>query len=799
MKLMQSILIIFCFSVYIYSCTSGTDQNQAYWISHPDFSNSEFGVYLFAKNINISDIQENTIIKVSADNRYRLFVNQQEVGFGPAIGDLENWKYETYDISSFLHKGKNQIVARVINWGNHKARFQQSTQTGFVIISETTPQLNTNSSWKVVKDSSYFPIPPVQGKHVRGGFLAPACDSVVFAFYNHTKKEMNTQSWAAAHQVEPAVFKNQETKAKWKLVPRDIPELEQKKEKFQALRKSPGIIIDSVDFEKKVKLVIEPNQKASILLDMGQLTTAFPVLKFSGGKNSTIKITYAEALFLKGQKDQNGKFIKEGQKKGNRNVVDDKLMIGYYDVIVPDGKQENEFSPMWFRTFRYVQLDFETKEQSLIIEDFYPVFTAYPFKQKAQFKTANATLDKIWDVSWRTARLCAWETYMDCPYYEQLQYIGDTRIQSLISLYITGDDRLMRNALLQYKQSMKGDSLPVSAYPAYGNGTPIPPFALFYTAMVHDYWMFKQDDKFIKSFLPEIDKILAWHEKYLADNYLLGETPYWNFVDWPEEWAWDPELNTGGIPAGAQTGNSSILSIQYIYALQRAAELFDYFQLPQKANYYRELSKKIATACYKLCWDEQKKLLADTPDKNIFSQHANVMAVLTDVIPADNQAKTMMKVVNDTSLIQCTYYYRYYLHQALQKADMGSLFIPLLTPWHEMLERGLTTFAEKPDPTRSDCHAWSAHPMKDFLSITCGIRPDSPGFKTIKIQPAPGKLSEIDAQMPHDLGTIYFKYRKNTQEIFQIQLPQGLNGTFIYKNQKQEIKGGENEIIIDNL
>ncbi|WP_372490084.1 hypothetical protein [Chitinophaga sedimenti] len=32
-------------------------------------------------------------------------------------------------------------------------------------------------------------------------------------------------------------------------------------------------------------------------------------------------------------------------------------------------------------------------------------------------------------MGWRTSRLCAYETYMDCPYYEQLQYIGDTRIR----------------------------------------------------------------------------------------------------------------------------------------------------------------------------------------------------------------------------------------------------------------------------------------------------------------------------------------------------------------------------------
>jgi hypothetical protein len=94
-----------------------------------------------------------------------------------------------------------------------------------------------------------------------------------------------------------------------------------------------------------------------------------------------------------------------------------------------------------------VQLEVQTKNEPLVINDLYSDFTAYPFQEKASFTSDNNRLKDIWNVGWRTARLCANETYMDCPFYEQLQYIGDARIQSLISLYVSGDDRLMRQAL----------------------------------------------------------------------------------------------------------------------------------------------------------------------------------------------------------------------------------------------------------------------------------------------------------------------------------------------------------------
>ena len=75
-----------------------------------------------------------------------------------------------------------------------------------------------------------------------------------------------------------------------------------------------------------------------------------------------------------------------------------------------------------------------------------PYFTAYPFEERAKFDSGDPDLDKIWDISWRTARDDAHETYMDTPYYEQLQYVGDTRIQALISYTVAGDDRLGRQA-----------------------------------------------------------------------------------------------------------------------------------------------------------------------------------------------------------------------------------------------------------------------------------------------------------------------------------------------------------------
>jgi hypothetical protein len=58
------------------------------------------------------------------------------------------------------------------------------------------------------------------------------------------------------------------------------------------------------------------------------------------------------------------------------------------------------------------------------MEDLRGIYTGYSFERKLHFDGGDAELQRIFDVGWRTATLCAYETYVDCPYYEQLQYVG---------------------------------------------------------------------------------------------------------------------------------------------------------------------------------------------------------------------------------------------------------------------------------------------------------------------------------------------------------------------------------------
>lgn len=763
------------------------DHWKAEWITHPSESRLEYGVFHFRKNFELKDQSREFIIHVSADNRYRLFVNGKAVCLGPARGDPEHWPYESIDIAAFLKPGNNLLAAVVWNFGELKPWAQFSIKTAFIVQGNSASEeiVNTDTSWKVIKNPAYSPA-SAGAKETYGQFVVVGpCDRVDAALYpwGWETPGFDDHAWLTPLTLDVAHPQGVGTDINWVMTPRRIPLLEQIHQRFASVRRTSGDPPPEGFLLGKTNWTIPANQKVMVLFDQKILTTGYPELLVSKGKGSRIKLTYSESLF-----DSNGQ-------KGNRNEIEGKTMVGYSDYFLPDGLPDRLFRPLWFRTWRYLQLEVATGEEPLVINNFSSEFTAYPLKENAVFESDQAGLKQIWDVGWRTSRLCANETYYDCPYYEQLQYVGDTRIQALISLYVSGDDRLVRNAILNFDESRFSEGLTRSRYPS-SSPQVIPPFSLYWVDMVHDYWMLRDDPEFIKSFLQGIDNVLGWFSKRIDRRTgMLGKVEYWNFVDWAVEWPWINEKRIGGVPqGGTQDGNSSILSMQFAYAAQRAAELFQYFGQSTLAEKYRQTAEQITKVVYEKCWDESRGYLADTPAKNEFSMHAQIFGVLTDAIPEIRQKVFVEHFMNDRKLIQPTMYFRFYLTQALKKTGLADRYIETLSLWNEMLQKGLTTFAENPDPTRSDCHAWSASPDYDFLATVAGIRPGEPGFKTIEIKPALGALNYIKGQMPHPAGDIIFNLKRIGNEGIsgEIILPEGLTGKFIWNGKSIDLKDKTN-------
>src|ERR1035438_3745640 len=122
----------------------------AQWIAAPTTPPFDYGVYHFRKTLELPAAPGRFLIHVSADNRYRLFVNGRFVAAGPPQSDLRNWRFNSIDLGPYLKAGRNVLAAVVWNGGEHRPMAQISHRTGFVLQgdSEREQAVNTGAGWK---------------------------------------------------------------------------------------------------------------------------------------------------------------------------------------------------------------------------------------------------------------------------------------------------------------------------------------------------------------------------------------------------------------------------------------------------------------------------------------------------------------------------------------------------------------------------------------------------------------------------------------------------------------------------
>lgn len=757
----------------------------AQWIAVPNASNDGYGVYLFRKTIELASKPSNYKIHVSGDNRYKLFVNSILVSMGPARGDIAHWNYETVDISGYLKAGKNTIAAQVWNEGEFKPEAQITYRTGFILQGATSAEkdINTNNTWLCEKDNSFAPLV----FRTRGYYVAGAGEIRTMASSpkNWQSEDFDDKNWQKARPVGGGVPKNMlgafGTMSGWMLVPSIIPQMELKDERLVKVVSNEGITGLPADFPaKKSNVLIPANSKVTIVLDQSYLTNAYPNVEFSGGKAATITLRYAEALFTK------------ALGKGNRNETAGKNFVGRADSLISDGGQSQKFTSLTYRTYRYLQLSIVTQNEAITLNDIYGTFTGYPFQMNAKLAANQPEMDKMLEIGWRTARLCAYETYMDCPYYEQLQYIGDGRIQALVSLYNSGDDRLVKNAINLMDFSRTPEGVTLSRHPSY---TPqfIPTFSLWYIGMLQDYARYGADTEFVKSKINGTRQILDYFKNYQQADGRLKNTPQWMFTDWVDNFK---EWKAGAGPMSAN-GTSAVLDFQLLWAYQVAADLETKLgNAAFAAQYQKEIAalKKTIRANY---WDSSKKLFADREEKDEFSQHTNSLAILTGMASSEEATQIAQSLLTNNQLAPASIYFKYYLHQALIKAGKGNDYLKWLDKWRENIQMGLTTWAETSDvdKTRSDCHAWGSSPNIEFYRTILGIDSDGLAFSKVKIEPHLGQMTDISGTMPHPKGSISASYKLENGK-WKIQIDTPVAGNFVWKGKSVPLKVGDNQIIM---
>lgn len=761
------------------------------WISCKDAGEPPF-VTAYRKRFTM-DKDATVRVHVSADERYELFFDGKRIGRGSERCDGANWRYETYDIP--ISKGDHVFVARVWSLGRQAPYAQMTVYPGFIFAPEAEyiDKLGTGvAEWEAKKLGGYeFTDPtPAWGS---GANLIIDGEKFCWGW-----ESGDGDGWGSVENKDPGAngFIRNEYPMLHLMKPATLPPMVEKDIFAGSVRfvsDKPGVLVSSADnitteldswnlIRGKGKITVTSNTTRRVIIDLEEYYCCYPEIVTSGGKGSSVRVNWAEALYTS----------REGYGvKGNRNEIEGKEFWSVGDTFKPDGGANRAFGPFWWQAGRYIELIVQTAAEPLTIESFKLSETRYPLEMESIFESSDARLAGITPIMLRALQMCSHETYLDCPYYEQLQYAGDTRLAVLTTMAITHDDRLPQQALNAFNDSRHISGVTESRYPCRVTQI-IPPFSLWWIGMVHDYSLWRDDPKFVKSLMPGVRAVVDFYLAHLNSNGLIEAPNGWNFMDWVPSWDW-------GLPPDADKGVSGLVNWQSVYALSMAENLERSAGQYQSRFVPRSAAHELSYNAWEPFWDEKRGLLADDLEHKSFSEHTQCMALLSglleDGVFGEYRARIVHGLLNDPDLHRTTISFSHYLFEVYRMLGRTDKIIERMDLWFTLEKLGLKTAIEMPEPSRSDCHGWAAHPIYHYFATILGIRPGSEGFHTVSIEPQLGPLTSAKGKMVHPKGEIEADFRvENGVLRGTVSLPEGVTGTLKHGKKTVELESGRQEI-----
>jgi len=765
----------------------------AAWVWHPEWLSNDQPVELWFERRFTLAASTTLTLHVSGDERYRFWVDDTLVSHGPHRSDVGHWSFASFQIE--LPAGDHTLRAQAWALGPATAAEAQITERGgWVLASEQVPELNTGApGWTVRRDTTRRFTPyrnPLGHYHVVGpeetidwahgrANREPAVEPVVVAEPIHDGSTGIRQPGKRLRPSPlPEMLHRPAAVGRVRSVFTDDAPLD--KPVPEAATRDPAIADWQALVDGGRPLTVAAQTTVSVVIDPGDYMCAYPWLELSGGHGAAVYWQWAEALYEPGDDGQ------LSPHKGRRDAVAGKLFAGKGDTFMGPGTDDAvRLGPLWWQAGRMMRLTVTTTDAPLTLHGLGLNETRYPLEHESAWASDDDALDAAVPIMTRVMQMCAHETYMDCPYYEQMMYVGDTRLEMLTTYAMTHDDRLPRRGIELFDFSRFHHGSVAERYPSRSlqmSST----FALLWVAMVDDYARWRDDPAFVRRMLVGVRSNLEHLLPRRESDGLVRWLPGWSFVDWVDGWDF-------GCPSGVwERRANSMVNLLLVVALRHAQRLERDFGEPELAQRYRRLGDELSARIVEHFFVPGENLLRDEEQGQSYSEHAQVLALLHDVLPPERERAVYDALVSRAEINRCTVYFSHYLLETFRRFGDGARLVRYLEPWKRFQEQGFKTTPEQPEPSRSDCHAWGAHPLYHLHASLAGVRPDGPGFASVRIAPSPGPLQRLRSRVPHPRGWVETDLRFDDAGrcTGSVTLPDGVAGTLAWGQQTLGLGGG---------
>jgi len=748
---------------------------------------------LYRNRFSLKDAQK-IRIHVSADSVYILYLNGKEIGRGPELGEPHRWCFDSYELD--FPDGSHVLSAFVWFFGRTWEFIpypKMSLRNGFLLAAEGDGAsiLDTNpQNWECrVPDG-------ITIAHCRAGGVGPETQIDGRCYPSEAELEKD-DGWSRPVESEAGRNADPGTEfdpQKHLLIPSRLPE-----QVHTEIRRAKVLRIDdrTDDFypgsgNRNAELPlwkqnleqgafpVPPDTSRRILLRLDNYYCGYPELICSGGYGSSVSIQWAEALSLSPSRNS--------REKGDRLSVENRYFHGQGDTLLC-GRERVRLIPPWYRAGRYLQITIRTRGEALTVEKLSLRESRYPLEAESSFHCSGERYNRLIVPAVRTLQMCAHDTYMDCPFYEQLMYLADARLEMLLHYVLSAERKLEEKSIRLLAAGKMESGLLQCRYPSQMTLN-IPTFTLLFPGMVHDYILYAGDVAVLREILPAMRSALDSVEQYLLPGGLLAWNHLWSFIDWVDEWN-VPERRKGSPPM-TEDGVSGIVNWLYAYALGEAMRAHELAGEPEEAARFRRLGTRLAEKLIRVFYREREHLFSDLPDSGRFSEHAQCLALLSGFLPEDLEKEVADSLFARTAgMAECTVYFSFYYLEVCGKYDRMDRFDERLKLWFDMQNLNVETFLESPEPSRSDCHAWSAHILWHYYATILGLRPADASFRSLRIEPHPGSLTFARGSLSHPAGMIRFSFQREKDGIqWKLELPGKLTADFRFGTQKIRFRPG---------
>ncbi len=267
-----------------------------------------------------------------------------------------------------------------------------------------------------------------------------------------------------------------------------------------------------------------------------------------------------------------------------------------------------------------------------------------------------------------------------------------------------------------------------------------------------------------------------------TDNGLIKGFPHFpqstnsDVVDWP------PNDRDGFIIKDGHYLNwtNSVNNAFYYRSLQIMANMADAIGRTNDAATYTAMAKKVYTSYNDVFWNSNSQCYVDGVGTDHASAHANFFPLAFGLVPADRKTAVInylhSRIAANDGMPASVYGAQYLLEALFENNDTDTALALMTTNgprgWLNMINIGSTLTTEAwnfQDKTNMDWnHPWGAAPGNLLTRYVIGLRPISPGYDQVLIQPHLGTtLSYVEATVPTIRGPFSIQAAR-TEDSFRV-------------------------------